>query len=130
MSLQREPDQSFDVLVVDAFSSDSIPAHLLTQEALAVYRRKVAPEGIILFHISNRHLDLRPVVDAVAAHAGLAARERHSGDTSTGGALSQVVAVARQEDMPAVLQQWQDQAGETGPLWTDAYSSILSVLRR
>lgn len=62
LTLAREPDQSYDLLILDAFSSDAIPTHLLTQEAIAMYEKKLAPGGVILFHISNRYLELAPVV--------------------------------------------------------------------
>jgi len=61
-----EPDHSFDLLVLDAFSSDAIPIHLLTAEAFALYERKLAPNGVILMHLSNRYLDLVPVVTKIA----------------------------------------------------------------
>ena len=66
LRLAAEPDGSFDLLVLDAFSSDAIPIHLLTAEAFALYERKLAPDGVILLHLSNRYLDLPPVVAAVA----------------------------------------------------------------
>ncbi|MBV6516449.1 MAG: Polyamine aminopropyltransferase [Planctomycetes bacterium] len=71
LSLEREEPQSFDLLALDAFSSDSIPVHLLTQEALDLYLRHLKPEGVICLHISNRHLDLRPVVQSLAQARGL-----------------------------------------------------------
>ena len=75
LTLEREPTASADVLVVDAFSSDSVPMHLLTLEAFAVYRRHLSADGLLMVHISNRYLDLRPVVAAAAAH-GWQARVR------------------------------------------------------
>ncbi len=74
LTMAGAADGSYDVLVLDAFSSDSIPMHLLTREALALYLRKLAPGGHLLFHISSRTLDLRPVVGALAADAGVPAR--------------------------------------------------------
>jgi hypothetical protein len=71
LNLEREPAQRFDLLVIDAFSSDSIPVHLVTLEALAVYRRHMAPEGIIAFHLTNRYLDLPPVVKRIADAEGM-----------------------------------------------------------
>ena len=62
LSLEREPPQNFDVLAVDAFSSDSIPVHLLTKEAMELYFRHLRPDGILAVHISNRYLDLQPVL--------------------------------------------------------------------
>src|SRR6185436_966237 len=73
LSIEREPAVQFDVLTIDAFSSDAIPVHLLTREALALYRSHLAPDGIIAWHISNKYLDLRPVLEALAADAGLVA---------------------------------------------------------
>src|SRR6185295_8604465 len=67
---------SYDVLVLDAFNSDAIPVHLLTREALRLYLRLLAPGGVVLVHLSNRFLDLRPVVAALVSDAGLAGMQR------------------------------------------------------
>src|SRR6185295_12405098 len=72
LNLEREPVQGFDVLAVDAFSSDSIPVHLITKEAVAVYLRHMKPDGVIAFHVSNRFLQLPPVVGRLAKEHGLA----------------------------------------------------------
>jgi hypothetical protein len=66
LSLEREPPQQFDLLALDAFSSDAIPVHLLTKEAFAIYRKHVKPDGLFAIHVSNRHLNLRPVVSGLA----------------------------------------------------------------
>src|SRR5262249_29585864 len=71
LSLEREPPQNYDVLVVDAFSSDSIPVHLITREALAVYMRHMKPGGVVAFHVTNRFLRLAPVVKELADDQGL-----------------------------------------------------------
>jgi SAM-dependent methyltransferase len=71
LSLEREADQGFDVLVLDAFNGDAIPVHLLTREAFDVYRRHLKPGGLIAVHITNQHLDLRPIVEAAAAYLRL-----------------------------------------------------------
>ena len=68
--MEREANQGFDVLAIDAFSSDSIPVHLITREAIKLYARHVKPDGVIAFHISNRYLDLQPVVAQLAADIG------------------------------------------------------------
>jgi hypothetical protein len=78
-TLQREPDGAFAWLVLDAFSSDAIPLHLLTREALEIYTNKVHPEGFVLFHLSNLQLTLPPVVGATATSLGLALRCRQDG---------------------------------------------------
>ena len=69
--LQDEAARRFDVLVVDAFSGDSIPVHLLTREAVMLYRQRLKPGGVIALHVSNSHLDLRPVVGRIAADLGM-----------------------------------------------------------
>jgi hypothetical protein len=68
LSLEREPDQQFDIIILDAFSSDSVPIHLLTREAFELYRRHLRSDGIIAVHISNRYLDLEPIVIRVAEY--------------------------------------------------------------
>ncbi len=71
LSLAAEAPQHFNVIVVDAFSGDAIPVHLLTREALALYRRHLQPDGIIAFHVSNQYVDLEPVIAGIASDAGL-----------------------------------------------------------
>jgi predicted membrane-bound spermidine synthase len=66
LSMENEPPQNFDVLIMDAFSSDAVPVHLLTKEAFEIYQRHLKPDGTILVNISNRYLDLRPVVENAA----------------------------------------------------------------
>jgi hypothetical protein len=69
-ALETEPDGSLDLLVIDAFTGDSVPTHLLTQEAFALYARKLHPEGMLALHVSNKYLDFVPVVEAIAADGG------------------------------------------------------------
>jgi spermidine synthase len=66
LNMEREPAQDYDVLAIDAFSSDSIPVHLITREAMAVYLRHIKPGGVIAFHVTNRFLQLAPVVKELA----------------------------------------------------------------
>ncbi|HEX4682749.1 MAG TPA: fused MFS/spermidine synthase, partial [Gemmatimonadaceae bacterium] len=80
LSLAAEPPQRYDVLAVDAFSGDAIPVHLITSEALELYLRHIQPNGVIAFHVSNRYLDLAPVVQELADHANLYAVLISSGD--------------------------------------------------
>ena len=77
LALDREENQTFDVLVLDAFSGDAIPVHLLTVEAFKIYLRRLAPNGVIAVHISSRHFALRPVVDALADTYHLATAAIH-----------------------------------------------------
>src|SRR5580704_425351 len=78
LSLAAEPPQHFNVIVVDAFSGDAIPVHLLTREALVLYRRHLQPNGIIVFHVSNQYIDLEPVIAGIAGDAGLRAVSIHT----------------------------------------------------
>ena len=71
LTLAKEPDSAYDLIIVDAYSSDAIPIHLATREAMAIYRAKLAPHGVVTMHISNRHLDLESVVVGIAAANGL-----------------------------------------------------------
>jgi hypothetical protein len=124
------------LLVLDAYSSDAIPVHLMTREALQLYLRKLSPTGILAFHISNRHLDLETVVGNLARDASLVARERSdrkiSNDEDRAGKnASQWVVVARHEaDLGPLLrdERWKPAPTSAIPPWTDDYSSILPVL--
>ncbi|MFK4871840.1 spermidine synthase [Novosphingobium sp. ZW T3_23] len=136
LELARMPARAFDVLVIDAFSSDAIPVHLLTREALQVYVRALSPQGLLLLHISNRYIDLAPVVGANAAAVGLGALSRlDSPADSERYTPSRWIALSRD---PRVLQQLAQGSPETpwGPLderaaraWTDDYASILPYVR-
>ncbi|HZK78973.1 MAG TPA: fused MFS/spermidine synthase, partial [Gemmatimonadaceae bacterium] len=100
LSMAKEPSGRFSLLIVDAFSSDAIPVHLLTREAFALYERVLDTHGVLFVHISNKHLDLKPVVAALAKDAGLfAVMEDHEPDEKVDGDLaysSEWVALARQ----------------------------------
>ncbi len=119
LSLVAEPDAAFDLLLLDAFSSDAIPVHLVTREALALYLRKLAQGGRLAFHISNLHLDLEPVFANLARDAGLACLLRD--DT-----------VISPEELARLARdpRWQPARGnDRQAVWTDDYSSLLSVFR-
>jgi len=134
LSLEREPPQNFDVLAIDAFSSDAIPVHLITSEALSVYEHHMKPTGIIAFHVTNRYLDLAPVVEALATAHGLAAVEIHDSGLGALANSSDWVLVARD---PAVLKKplIAEAAKPITPhrdwrLWTDDFNNLFQVLRR
>jgi hypothetical protein len=140
MTLARQPVGGADLLVIDAFSSDSIPMHLLTREALDIYGRRLARNGVLLIHISNRYLDLRPVVAGDAAAAGWHVRLRHylpdKRDADRNYAASIWVALSRdpaQLDRLVALsgrEQWQYLKPRPGfSAWTDDHASILPVLK-
>ena len=135
--LARE-ETPLDVLVLDTFSSDAIPVHLLTEEAFRTYLRVLAPEGVLAVHISNRHLDLEPVVAAIAAHAGLSGRiKRYSAPEelieSRASTSSNVVVLARDEATLGALDLDAGWAPLGAPdrvrAWTDDYASIVPLLR-
>ena len=142
LRLAGEPAGALDMLAVDAFSSDAIPLHLLTVEALRTYFRALAPRGVLLLHISNRFLDLEPVVAANARALGASARildhAPGAADLAAGRALSasRWVALARSEaDMARFLEA--TASPDWAPLrepaavapWTDDRASILPVLK-
>jgi hypothetical protein len=134
----REPSRAYDVIVLDAFSSDAIPVHLLTVEAMELYLEKLTPDGLVLFHLSNRFLELEPVVAGLARELHLeglvrrdlgltAARERRGENGSIWAA------VARTGRLPPALygpHAWKP-LGSTRRVrpWTDDYSSIIGLLR-
>ncbi len=134
LTLEREPPQQFDVLAIDAFSSDAIPVHLITDEAIKVYRRHMKPGGIIAFHVTNRFLDLVPVVDALARANGLAvAWIDDNGDDSLASRSDWVLL----SDDPASLARPQisEAAHPVTPrpdwrLWTDDFNNLVQVLKR
>jgi hypothetical protein len=136
LSVAREPERAYDVLIVDAFSSDAIPMHLMTTEAFALYLSRLRPGGVIVFHISNRHLVLAPVLTRLAAAHGLVALRRNDqlAKITNGKIPSEWMVMARaREDLGplATDARWQTPAVPAGtPLWTDDFSNILSVLRR
>jgi spermidine synthase len=136
LTMEREPAQGLDLLAVDAFSSDAIPVHLITREALAVYLKHLKPDGIVAFHVSNRFLSLVPVVARLAKEHGVFAvlvsdvgKEDDTDHTKTDWVLvsrdakalqaEQIKAVGPEaaEDMPA----WRT--------WTDDYSNLIQILK-
>jgi len=137
LSLARVPDHFYDLIILDAFSSDAIPLHLLTQEAIKLYRTKLASNGILAFHISNRYLNLKSVLGNLAQDAHLACflqedRKLSEADRKTRKCPSDWVAMAHRESDLGKLPEdprWKPLPGRPGArLWTDDFSNILSVL--
>ena len=138
ISLRAEPAGEFGLLVLDAFSGDSVPVHLVTREALHLYLEKLDEHGVLLFHVSNRYLDLRPVLDALAKDANLVALTEDdlvvSDDALRGGKLpSRWVVMARcAEDLGPIARDPRWRALSTDkPLgvWTDDFSNLFALLR-
>lgn len=131
--LQRNEPQKFDVLMIDAFSSDAIPIHLLTRECFGLYRRHLNPDGLLLFHITNRFLDLTPVVATHAREAGLEAVMISSKPDPARGIwrADWLVVTSNREflDQPEIRTRTQAVDG-TGPLlWTDDFAGLWHVTR-
>ena len=137
LTLEREPAQGFDVLAVDAFSSDSIPVHLITREALRAYLRHMKPEGIVAFHVSNRFLDLIPVVARVAAeegaHAVLVSDDPPENDDSRRSRSDWVLVSRSKESLGhPVIRAAGAVPAEDRPgwrTWTDDYSNLIQILK-
>jgi hypothetical protein len=138
VSLAHAPDGYYGLVVLDAFSSDAIPIHLLTEQALQLYAAKVAPDGVLLFHISNRYFDLAPVLARLAAAMKLSALMREDlrlseAELSAGKQPSRWVVMAKQSEVLAPLRRewkWQPLGGASAvDLWTDERSNLLQALR-
>jgi SAM-dependent methyltransferase/MFS family permease len=137
LTLEREGPRNFDVLAVDAFSSDAIPVHLITREALAVYLKHVKPDGIVAFHVSNRFLDLIPVVARLAkengAHA-LLVRDDPDEETDPRRSRTDWVLVSRDPaalKRPAIQERTVVDAEDRPDwrTWTDDYSNLIQILK-
>ena len=137
LRLQATAPATLDMLAMDAFSSDSVPMHLMTREAFAAYGRVLSPRGVLLVHISNRFLDLEPVVSAAARSGGWRAasltfdRPANAGVAVTGSAW---IALSRDPSVIATLKarddRWQTLRNYPGfTPWTDDYSTILPLVK-
>ncbi|HVS52740.1 MAG TPA: fused MFS/spermidine synthase [Opitutaceae bacterium] len=139
LSMEREladgRSQQFDLLALDAFSSDAIPVHLLTKESFEIYLRQIKPDGVIAVHVSNRYLDLRPVVENLAAHFGLSVATIFDDDedpwwvyrttwilVTKNKALLSAEKIANVTELP-------EKKKRTNALWTDDFASIYEILK-
>lgn len=138
LSLAQAPDCHFDLIVLDVFSSDAIPVHFLTREAINVYLTKLSDGGILLFHISNKYLNLKPVLGDLAANASLACLVQVNRISSLAEEKAKKlgsiwVVMARQTDDLGSLSEdrrWKPLPGRPGArLWSDDFSNILSVFK-
>ncbi len=140
IELAAQPDGKFGFLILDTFSSDSVPVHMLTKQAMATYKQKISENGIIAVHVSSRYFNLAPVVASIAKANGLhVAAKIQTTDTISGGQVKSKdwspsfwVAVAAN---PEIIKQISAMPGWTEPktkpnsLWTDDYSSIWAALK-
>ena len=133
VSLAGRGPQGFDVLVVDAFSGDAIPVHLLTAEALALYRRHMAPGGVIAFHVSNQYLNLLPVLGRLAKASGMQGRVVDSAAKDWRGEFASTWRCRASGGISLRCRRWR-RLRCTGwvcgdAMWTDDYSSLLPLVR-
>jgi len=134
LTLEREPSADLDLLAVDAFSSDAIPVHLITAEALALYAKHMRPGGLIAFHVTNRFLDLVPVVAGIAAANGMQAVWIHDEGDDALANRSDWVLVSNNRGLLA-SPRIADAASPITPhpewrVWTDDFNNLFEVLRR
>jgi hypothetical protein len=136
LSLERQVraeqnQHSYDLLAMDAFSGDAIPVHLLTRECFAIYQRALKADGIIAVHVSNRYLDIRPVVRGAAAELGYEVLEvRKSSDSTIRANGSTWLLLTRNQEFIERARPFAETDPETTTLvWTDSFSSLVAVLK-
>jgi len=135
LSMEREEPQRFDVLALDAFSSDAIPVHLLTKEAVAIYGKHLADDGVLAIHISNRYLDLEPVVENLAEKFGYRRLSISDGDSEKDWWIysSTWVLLSKNEALMDTIASKSESAksepsNKKVPLWTDDYASLWQIM--
>ena len=134
LTMAKEPDASFDLFIIDAFSSDAIPVHLLTVEAVKMYLDKLKPDGVVLLHTSNRYLDLELVLSAIQKDlpkgtAGIVVSDNNA-DGSYAQSTSTVVIFTKSEQALAPYRTLDGvmELDDNGiRAWTDDYSDILAA---
>jgi SAM-dependent methyltransferase len=134
LSLEKTAANEFDLIMLDAFNSDSIPAHLVSREAVRMYVQKLKPNGLILFHVSNRYMDVESLVSAVAIDAGLEGRVRYDEDEEPAGKTgSDYVIVAKHTEDFGELNENENWTPMEKPAgiqpWTDDYSNMMAIVR-
>lgn len=132
LEVRKVPDGGYGLMILDAFSSDAVPTHLLTREAIRLYTRKLRPGGILVFNISNRNLDLAPMLGATSRAAGLVSLTARDPEPRNPVAFGSAwVVMARTAGDLAPLRarnpRWHP-IEAAGPVWTDSYSSLFGVL--
>ena len=136
LTFAREPDGIYDLIIVDAYSSDAIPIHLATEEAMKIYKDKLAPQGAVVMHVSNRHLELSSVVVGIAEANDLKSwvySEDSGRDNEYIFSTSVVVSAREEADVGklASSDEWAlTEADEKQRVWTDDYSNVLGAVWR
>jgi spermidine synthase len=137
LGLRAMPASSYDLIVIDAFSSDAIPAHLVTREAIALFASRLKPRGVMAFHVSSRFFNLGPVLARIAEDQGLVSYIRNDKDVppdrlAEAKRPSVWVALARSDNdlgqIPRSAPRWVRLSAERAPLWTDDYTNVLGAL--
>jgi hypothetical protein len=134
--LMNDEYQEFDIFIVDAFSSDSIPVHLLTVEAFEIYLQQLKPEGVMAIHISNRYLNLSPLLSALADHLRLKhAFIKTDQDDNIGGFAASWILLSRNPaffQMPEIKSNMHGQLGEASEIrvWTDDFSNLVPLIKK
>jgi hypothetical protein len=136
LTFAREPDGVYDMIIVDAYSSDAIPIHLATQEAMKIYKDKLAPQGVVVMHVSNRHLELESVVVGIADANGMKSWV-YDEDSNRDGeyifATDVVVSARAEADVGKLASSdvWEEtDANKKQRVWTDDYSNVLGAVYR
>ena len=133
LSLEREASNQFTVLAVDAFSGDSIPMHLITQEAVRVFMNQVSSGGIVAYHVSNRFLDLPPVLAEIAAKenlAGVVIEDPAQTDNALHSSSTWVLLARNADTLKGIGDAGKPLQRSVGaPLWTDDFNNLLSVVK-
>jgi hypothetical protein len=136
LTFAREPDKIYDLIIVDAYSSDAIPIHLATREAMKIYKDKLAPGGAVVMHVSNRHLELSSVVVGIADANDLKSwvySEDSGRDSEYIFATSVVVSARAEADVGTLAssEQWEETAANKSQrIWTDDYCNVLGAVYR
>lgn len=133
LALTHMPDHAYNLLVMDAFSSDAIPVHLLTLEAFKLYQQKITENGVILANISNRHLNVLPVITAAGRELDMAVlHTRQNGNRKQGQLPSEWVLLTKNEETISSLlrdKNWRFVAENESLLWRDDYTNLIPILR-
>jgi SAM-dependent methyltransferase len=135
LSLEKAPDATYDLMILDAYSADYVPVHLVTREAVSLYVRKLKPHGVLAFHITSNWIDLEPVLSALAADADLQCYVQHQrinlAEAETGKTPSNWIALAPAGPATDALQRdprWYACRPTRFPVWTDDYSSLVTAI--
>jgi hypothetical protein len=131
LGLANQADNQFDMIIIDAFTSDAIPTHLLTQEAIAIYIQKLKSDGLLLFHLSNRHIDLLPILQSVSQKHSLYLYEKQfKGKHKFQMDANWAIITSNELVKKALLKDnWQNKNSISDIVWTDDYSNILPLLK-